>query len=72
MKKTERKWYKWEKADYYTWKFRIKTILAENNVLDSAKNEIAITQTKNEKEKEKILNRKNKAKSLLVQYVKDV
>ncbi|CAH1112192.1 unnamed protein product [Psylliodes chrysocephalus] len=56
--------------NYYNWKFRIQLILAENGVAECIEREVNIAQLTGE-EKAKEIKNENKAKSLIVQCVKD-
>ena len=56
--------------NYYNWKFRMELILAENGVADCIKEETDLT-TLSEENKKKEIKMDNKAKSLIVQCVKD-
>lgn len=57
--------------NYFNWKFRMEMILAENNVTDAINEEIRINGAMSEKEKEALVKKDAKAKSLIVQCVED-
>lgn len=57
--------------NYYNWKFRIKMILAENNVLEMVESEVKIEEITDEEKKKKHIKNENRAKILIIQFVED-
>lgn len=57
--------------NYYNWKFRIKMILAENNVLEVVETETKLEEITDEEKKKEHIKNENRAKNLIIQFVED-
>lgn len=57
--------------NYHNWKFRMELILAENGVSSSIEVELKVDDLATERDKQEVIRKDSKAKSLIVQYVDD-